>query len=600
MTLFAGVVAARKPAAKPRKGLTRAEQIRSDQLLLKRKERAEATVIRIPPCADPKRRKRLEKDDIKWLMYYFGKGCGVPDPFTYEFTKQQRDIVQAIRDAMKHGGDQAIAASRGEGKTTIAERLLLKFTLTGELDYSLLLGATAALADGSLDTTKQSLSENDRLAADYPEVCTPVRELQDVPQRAKTQRANGERHDNGQPYEMAALHYSWCGQELIFPNTPGSPSAGAVIATRGLDSAVRGLKRRGKRPRLAVIDDPDTEETARSPEQAKKLEQRIDAAIGGLGGQKRAIGRVMITTLQSRTAVSYRYTDPKQKPSFKGRRYRFLIHPPTRIDLWDEYVGLRKIDLQRRDAAETDIDPFARRSHRFYLDNRAEMDAGAVVSNPNRFDDSPLPDGSKKEVSALQHYYNQVADKSPEYAATELDNDPPEESAIAESDLTPLRIQRQVSGLDRRIIPAGTICITQGIDVRKVALHWVVRAWQADGTGYVIDYGVHQVYGTVYGSDVGADAAITAAICNRMDVARTTVYAMPDGQTMPIDLTLIDAGWKTDAVYAACLTVGKGLMPVMGFGKSAGCTQANFHDVLRQTQDKKPGDGWFLSRQPRL
>jgi hypothetical protein len=38
----------------------------------------------------------------------------------------------------------------------------------------------------------------------------------------------------------------------------------------------------------------------------------------------------------------------------------------------------------------------------------------------------------------------------------------------------------------------------------------------------------------------------------------------------------------------------------MGVGKSAGCTQANFADVQRRSQDRKPGDGWFLSRKGRL
>ena len=38
----------------------------------------------------------------------------------------------------------------------------------------------------------------------------------------------------------------------------------------------------------------------------------------------------------------------------------------------------------------------------------------------------------------------------------------------------------------------------------------------------------------------------------------------------------------------------------MGFGKSTGCTQANFSDVQRRTLDKRPGDHWFLSRKGRL
>ena len=45
---------------------------------------------------------------------------------------------------------------------------------------------------------------------------------------------------------------------------------------------------------------------------------------------------------------------------------------------------------------------------------------------------------------------------------------------------------------------------------------------------------------------------------------------------------------------------GSGVKPIMGFGKSSGCTQANFSDVQRRSQDRKPGDGWFLSRRGRV
>ncbi len=568
----------------------------------KKTQRAEAAVIAIPPCADPRRRQRLEKDDIKWLKWYFGSGCGLDDKdcFTYDFTLQQREMIHAIQHAIRFGGDQSLAASRGEGKSTLAERLVLKALLTGAVSYAVIFASNGSMADNAIDTLREALVENERLRADYPEVCIPVIELEGAPQRARTQRANGLRHDNGQPYEMAELRYSWCGQELIFPRTPGSPSASSIIATRGLDAAVRGLKKRGKRPQLAVIDDPDTEDTSRSEEQAAKLEKRIDAAIGGLGGQRRPIGRVFLTTLQSRIAVSYRYTDPAQKPSFKGRRYRFLIVKPTRLGLWEEYIALRNEDFQKRDEAGNDLDPHARRSHRFYLNHRREMDAGAVVANPHRFDASKLPDGSQTEVSALQHYFNLVASRGQEVVSTEYDNDPPEESAIVESGLSPNRIQRQVNGLDRRVIPTGCVKLTQGIDVRKIALHWVIRAWKPNGTFHTIDYGIHEVHGTTYGKDEGVDAAIIRSICDRMESTKATQFVTGEGEEMPVDLTLVDSGYKTDAVYAACLRIGAGIMPVKGLDKSSGCVPGNYHEMLRDSADRRKGDHWFLARQPQL
>jgi hypothetical protein len=87
---------------------------------------------------------------------------------------------------------------------------------------------------------------------------------------------------------------------------------------------------------------------------------------------------------------------------------------------------------------------------------------------------------------------------------------------------------------------------------------------------------VHEVVGTKYGVDDGVDEAIRKSILGLVEQLKEHGFCDVNGEVKPIDLILVDAGWKTDAVYSACVTVGVGIMPVMGFGKSSGCTQANF------------------------
>lgn len=573
--------------------------VRERERLQKKAVRSLLRDVTIPPCDDRRRRAKLEADDAQWLRWYFSTDSGSNDPFWYPFTIQQRRMIEAIRTAIVYGGDQALAASRGEGKTTLFERMLLKYTLSGAINFSVLFAATGSAAADSLDSIKLAIEENECLLADYPEVCVPVRALENTPNRAHYQTVTGSWHTDGRrKYANHPSKFSWCGQEITFPNVPGSPSAGAVIATRGLDSAVRGLKKKGKRPQVAGIDDPDTEETARSEEQAKKLEDRIDKAIGGLGGQQRGIARVMLTTLQNRKCVSYRFTDPSQKPTWKGQRFRFLVKLPDRVDLWDEYIQIRSA-AQETFAHGEGTDEFGREAHAFYLARRAEMDAGSEVANPNRYDGQILPDGSQLEVSALQRYYNEVAKVGQEAVSSEYDNDPPEESGPIESGITAYRVQRQVSGYPRRVVPPGCVVLTQGIDVRKVALHWVVRAWRSGGTGYTLDYGVHEVRGTTRGTDDGVDVALQRAIVERMDDYNSDPYVGLNGETYD-SYTLIDSGWRTQAVYAACKEVGRECVPAMGFGKSSGCVQANFTEHQRRTVDRKPGDGWFLSRRGKV
>lgn len=585
------VLGGRDPEAERRRNQERAREATATA--------KDVTIPRLTPV-QLRRRKRLEKNDSAWLRYYFGTKSNCPDPFWYPFTGQQKEMIAAMGHAARWGGDQSLAASRGEGKTTIFRRLLIKYALQGIIKFGVLCGATGTAAGNSLEAMRDAIETNDLLCEDYPEICVPVRALENTPNRAHYQTVSGFRHDTGEPFTRASSRFSWCGQEIVLPNVPGSPGAGAVIATRGLDAALYGLNRKGKRPDIVGVDDPDTDDTARSEEQAKKLEDRIDRALGGLGGQQKNVARVMLTTLHSRISVSFRFTDPAQKPSWQGKRFRFLVKPPDRADLWDEYVQLRHAAFQQTDEHGDSLDPFARIAHKFYLANRKAMDAGAVVANKYRFNGERLADGSRLEVSALQRYYNEVARIGQEAVSTEYDNDPPEDSGPIESGITAYRVQRQLSGYARRVVPPGCTVVVQGIDVRKVGLHYVVRAWQPNGTGYTIDYGVQDVVNTVYGSDEGLEFALLAAFQARMEVIREKPYTMLDGTAVPVSLTLIDAGWQTDAVYHFCNGAGQSVKPAMGFGRSNGCVQTRFSDVVNSTRQKKPGgDGWFRSLSPK-
>jgi hypothetical protein len=577
------------PRGRPKLNDGKNEQQRNAER--KRKERAVNRNVEIPRCANRRRRNRLEKDDADWLRWYF------PDLFWYEFTTQQQAMIEAIRKAILQGGDQAIAASRGEGKSTIFERLLLKYVMSGAVGFALLCHSTGSKAEDSLSEIKDAIETNARLLEDYPEVCVPVVALEQTPNRAHYQTVSGRRHDNGKPYDCVSSKFSWCGQQVFFPNVPGSPSAGAIIATRGLDAEVRGIKKMGRRPDVIGIDDPDTEETVNSEEQAAKLEKRIDRGLAAAGSQQKPVARVMLTTIQRRSCVSAKFTDPQQKPSWQGKRFRFLVEKPARMDLWEEYITLRQ-------QGQIGGDETGRVAHQFYLDHRATMETGAVVANANRFDGRKLHDGSQVELSALQRYFNEVARIGQEAVSTEYDNDPPEESGPQDSGITSWRVQRQVSGFARKVVPPGCSIITQGIDCRKVALHWVVRAWRVDEndclvTGYTIDYGIQDVWGTTIGTDEGVDDALIRALVARKEAMDTANYATEKGEIRDVDLSLVDAGWRTEAIYEATRQLGLGFRPSMGFGKSNGCVKTSFDCPVKSSPDKKVGDRWFLSKRPK-
>lgn len=589
------------PAASPSPASDAAGLSERDRqrLLMRRKRAAEHDIV-IPAIVDRRRRARCEHDCLLWLSTY------MPHIFSGRWTETRRDMVAAILTTATHGGDQAIAAPRGDGKSKIALGVSMFCIAQGLVRFALICAATGPMAGDLLEDIKEECEVNDLLLADYPEICAPIRALAGANQRANSQTAGGVR-----------TRIKWSEKSTVFPTVPpealstwtardleqfaprGSRASGAVIRTRGLDSAIRGIVKGALRPDLVIIDDPETAESAKSADQTRDRMRVIENDIGGLAEGGKTLARVMLTTIQNRApCLSHVYTDPAQKPSWNGRRYRFVVAWPEREDLWEEYLSLRADDQQRGDR-------FYRRAHAFYLEHRAAMDQGAVVSNPDRYDGKVVPapaaasdpDARRLEVSALQSAYNLIGDRGLEYFYCELQNDPPEEDGPVESGITPRRIQLRLSGYPVRVVPPDVVCLSQGIDIKKKGGHWVVRAWRADATNFTIEYGFSETHGTVYASDDGVEVAIRNMILDRMDVVKSNPYRTVDGRALEIGMTLIDARYQKRAVYQACLEVGLGIRPAMGHGRSHGCATPNFHDVWKRTRDRKPGDGFFEQRQ---
>jgi hypothetical protein len=314
----------------------------------------------------------------------------------------------------------------------------------------------------------------------------------------------------------------------------------------------------------------------------------------------------MLCTITSRESAAFKYSSPTLKPAWSGERIAAIVQWPARKDLWETYVELRQAGKNILDADGKPQDVFGREAHQHYLSNLEDMNAGAVLSNPHNFEADLLPDGSQKQVSALQRCYDYIADHGMDSFLTEHQNDPPEDTGLMESGISVQLVQRQLwhgqnpsdegkLGFDQGTVPDGCTILTHGVDVGKWWLHWVVRAWkQVDGgwTGYTIDYGRQNVYGTKANSEEGLDRAIRREILRRVTEFREASYS----QQLRESMTLVDAGYRTDAVYAACVEAGLGVLPIKGFGLSAGCIKGVFNDVMRRTKDRQPiCDGAFYS-----
>ena len=541
---------------------------------------------KVPKIKNPRRRKACGADDAKWLRTY------LPDVFYQPFTADQKYYIETIGEAIRHGVKQCIAAPRGDGKSSITKYLQLKYALYRQLKFPLLVCATGSKAISALDSIKSRLRTmpGNPLYDDFPLECHLARYVAPAPSRANNVTVNGRK-----------VNLEWNADSIILPTYDDEAELGPIIMALGFTSdSIQGCNVYDRRPDFVMLDDLDSRDSlaAEDGKIAGKIEECIDKNIAGLGGPGKKLGQVYLCTITSTESAAAKYSDPEIKPAWSGTRVKRIKEMPTEYPLWDQYMALR----QRGKSTIVDgkpIDRFGREAFRLYKSHRGEMDAGFELSNPYDFDSSATPDGSPVHLSALQKCFDYIADYGWESFRTEHQNDPPEDSGPIESGISAFRILKKLSGFAHQSVPPGCTYLTQGIDVGKRYLHWVVRAWRPEGDAiYTIDYGTQQVYGVVTGSEDGLDDALREALTTRMEQARDTIYTDDNGNRLEIGMTLVDARYRTAAIYSTCESLGLGIRPVMGYGKSSGCVRGAFSEISRRTIDRRPGgDGWFESRQ---
>src|SRR6185436_19282947 len=97
------------------------------------------------------------------------------------------------------------------------------------------------------------------------------------------------RRCSGQRYYGRLTYIGWAADEIVMPAIPGSRCSGAIIRVSGLTGNIRGamfVRPDGSsiRPTLAIIDDPQTDQSARSLTQVHERLAIVNGAINGLAG----------------------------------------------------------------------------------------------------------------------------------------------------------------------------------------------------------------------------------------------------------------------------------------------------------------------------
>lgn len=551
-----------------------AYEVMKDKAAARNRMLAEAgrDIGELPAALDPERKAKAEGDFRFFCEAYF------PLTFHLAWSPDHLKVVAKVEQAVLQGGLFALAMPRGSGKTCLAECACLWAVLYGHKEFVCLIGASEVHAQEMLESIKTELDGNDRLEADFPEVCHPIRCLDGIANRC-----------NGQLYQGERTHIGWTAVEIILPTIPGSKAGAAIIKVAGLTGRIRGLKFKradGKtvRPGLVVLDDPQTDESARSLSQCATRERILAGAVLGLAGPGKKISGIMPCTVIRPGDMADSILDREKHPEWNGERTKMVYHFPTDEKLWAKYAEVRAESLRMHGDM--------REATAFYIANREALDEGSEIAWPERF--------NHDEASAIQHAMNlKLQDEAAFFA--EYQNEPlPEKGMEDEGLLTADQIAAKLNNYKRGEVPIGVTHLTMFVDVQGKLLFWVVCGWQDDFTGVVLDYGEYpsqkRAYFTLRDAQrtlqtvtkgAGLEGAIYAGLETLAGEHLEREWKREDGAMMRVGLCLVDANWgtSTDVIYQFCRQSRYAAQLLPSHGRFVGASSRPFHEYA-----KRPGD----------
>jgi len=517
---------------------------------------------RLPRVADPQRKRSCRRDLERFGLTYF------PDRFPLPLATFHRIGLEVLERATHTGGRSVLAWPRGSGKDSWVEVEILRALLYGHRRFVGLIGATEAHARRSLKKIKRELERNELLAADFPEVCHPVRKLERNPIRARMQT-----------YRDQPTLMEWTEDSLILPTIPGKPASGSAVFVAGITGAIRGPSILGPdgeaiRPDMVIINDAQTRESAASPTQTAQREAIVLDDVLMLAGPDVEIAATMLCTVIYRGDLSDRFLNPEKHPGWRAVRTRMLETFPTDMDLWDQYAEIRRAGLREGDRG--------RAGNVFYLEHRAAMDGGGLVSWPAR--------KQAAEISGLQSAMNLYIDNRRGFFA-EAQNEPEDVEALRNAKhLIADKVAARTNGVDRFTIPPNHPRLTAFVDLGQLCHWYAVVAWSERFAGAVIDYGTWPRQNrTVFAADdarpslvslfaghpqiTTEDQRIYAGLEGLAAEVLDRPYSLVGGGNQPIELALIDSGRWTSTVYQfvdrrAARIGGGQVYPSKGFART--------------------------------
>lgn len=214
--------------------------------------RPAVTGIRLasPTNEKNKRIKACEHDPDRFARTYFPHHFSLPscEMHTYVFGRMKEPP-----DDHPNGQREAIIGPRKFGKTTQINVVLPIWQLAYRRKYFvLLIGETSDAAEANLATITQEIETNELLLADFPHLAPQM--------------------------DPRGQYVKWTDRQIVMRE-------GQTIRAKGMGSRMRGIKYRDRRPDLAIVDDPESPETADTLLKRRRHKRWFGGTFMGLGAK---------------------------------------------------------------------------------------------------------------------------------------------------------------------------------------------------------------------------------------------------------------------------------------------------------------------------
>lgn len=236
------------------------------------------------------------RDREFFANYFFGDRCEHP------FSRMHQDFFEAERFPERRGVKEAIAAPRGHAKTTFKLLIKVVHAICYELEsFILIIGHTTQDAEERVGQVLEILETNHRLKMVFGHL------LPEVKKRRLRSRKRFE------------------------------TQTGILVLGKSKGQSLRGLNHLGERPSLIILDDVESMDEVRNPEQRRKTREWFFKDIMKLGKLQ---GQTNITLIGTCLHPEALLPELLENPAWQSSRYQAVISFATNQALWQQYREL--------------------------------------------------------------------------------------------------------------------------------------------------------------------------------------------------------------------------------------------------------------------